>query len=51
MPLNSLCAIASGGNTDFPCDINAITAVSLSISAGACALIFVIYLLREVRLT
>jgi hypothetical protein len=50
MPLNSLCSNASGDNTDFPCDIDAITAVSLGIAAGACALIFVIYLLREVRL-
>jgi hypothetical protein len=50
MVLNALCSVRSELNTDFPCNINAITAVSLGIGAGACALIFVLYLLREVRL-
>jgi hypothetical protein len=50
MVLNALCSVRSEFNTDFPCNINAITVVSLGIGAGACALIFVLYLLRQVRL-
>jgi hypothetical protein len=50
MVLNALCAVKSQGNTDFPCNIGAITVVSLGIGAGVCALVFVLYLLREVRL-
>jgi hypothetical protein len=50
MGVNLLCSVRSEFNTDFPCNINAITIVSLGIGAGVCALIFVLYLLREVRL-
>lgn len=51
MVLNELCSSRSEDNLDFPCNINAITSVSLGIGAGACALIFVLFLLRQVRLT
>jgi hypothetical protein len=48
MGLNGKC-FALSGNQDFPCNIDAITSVSLGIGAGFCALVFVVYLLREVR--
>ena len=35
---------------DFPCNVNAITAVSLAVGAAACALIFVVFLLKQVSL-
>jgi len=41
---SNVCAVASG-QTGFPCDVNAITGVSLGIAGAACALIFVNFFL------
>ncbi|KAL7568650.1 hypothetical protein ACA910_022748 [Epithemia clementina (nom. ined.)] len=49
MVLNSLCSSLSGGSTRFPCDIDAITLVSVGLGAGGVALVFVLFLLFELR--
>jgi hypothetical protein len=44
----SFCAGAAHANS-FPCDSSAIVGVSVGIGGGVCALLFVYYLLMQVR--
>jgi hypothetical protein len=47
--VNLQCALLSKGNEGFPCNANAIQVVSLSVGASALSLIFVLYLIHQVR--
>jgi K(+)-stimulated pyrophosphate-energized sodium pump len=49
MPLNSQCSLLSGGKTDFPCSATAIEAVSLAIGAALISLLFVLYLIQQLK--
>ena len=48
--VNFQCALESGGEIRFPCDVEAPVAVSVAIGGGGLALLFVMYLLSSVSL-
>mmetsp|Transcript_17800 Transcript_17800/g.29423 ORF Transcript_17800/g.29423 Transcript_17800/m.29423 type:complete len:567 (+) Transcript_17800:116-1816(+) len=47
--LKNSCIVASGGETGFPCNAEAIVTVSLGLACGAVALVMVFYLMRKLK--
>eukprot|EP00591_Stephanopyxis_turris_P000530 CAMPEP_0195525808 /NCGR_PEP_ID=MMETSP0794_2-20130614/26438_1 /TAXON_ID=515487 /ORGANISM="Stephanopyxis turris, Strain CCMP 815" /LENGTH=766 /DNA_ID=CAMNT_0040656347 /DNA_START=31 /DNA_END=2331 /DNA_ORIENTATION=- len=45
----NICALSSGGNTEFPCNADAITIVSLSLAASGLAMIMVLFLMIRLK--
>ena len=47
--MSNFCVAASGGKVRFPCNVEAPVVVAVGLGAGGLSLLFVIYLLMEVR--